>query len=619
MKEIKQESCEPQGFSRRSFLKGGALFAGAALATSGVLTGCSETKDEPLSSTAGAVTASGVTYSVHNCDLLIIGSGFGAYAAANEAVSKGQRVVIVDKGPFRHGGNCGYNWDTVSPWMPSKDCMAQDMNINKSVNQELYYAMMEEEFDSGNPLSLVKMLNMGQTALSREEDGSLKLYSDYPMFKSIEGFFPRLCLDEMMKSSLITVYDKTMITDLVVNDGVCAGAVGMHLPTGEYAVFRAPATILATGPTNWIYGWTGVTAYTNGSADNTGDVDMAAFRRGAGIGNSEYACFDFMTSYPNGLGYGWGACINPDANEYRLFADKDGNTLFSAETGFDVDRAGAGDRNYFNTECAKIIQQGLGTEDGGLQCKAVYEHLRTIMKQNLPVFEKFGVDPLKELVPIHDEIYERGGSPVVDKDGMSADFKGLFCTRGAGGDTGTNGGSMAYQTHRVGAYVARRAMDYLVSLSEAPAVDWADVEKEIERLEQIRTREVDNGVRPHEIRHRIQNACGTCLGVLRETEKLEATVAELEAVAADIDKMVIPNQTKTYNIEWKEAIENYSLLDAALLAVKSTLMREETRGGYYRPDFPEVDDANWNCMLVGRKTDGEIVFEKVELPTVSAE
>jgi succinate dehydrogenase / fumarate reductase flavoprotein subunit len=81
--------------------------------------------------------------------------------------------------------------------------------------------------------------------------------------------------------------------------------------------------------------------------------------------------------------------------------------------------------------------------------------------------------------------------------------------------------------------------------------------------------------------------------------------------------MIVSNQSKTYNTEWKEAIENYNLLDLAELAVQATLMREESRGTYLRPDFPQKDDANWKCMLVGRLKDGKIFFEKKAMPEVT--
>jgi succinate dehydrogenase / fumarate reductase flavoprotein subunit len=596
--------------SRRGFLTGGvaaAAVAGAAGAASSTARAASAA-DDPAAN-------AGATYEVVNADLLIIGAGFGGFQAAFKAIANGKRVAIIDKGPFRHGGNAGYNWDTVAGWLPDLDYdITTDLYWKKLVNQPLYKAAVEEDVEA--PQRWLEWLNRGQTLLRRDEDGTIDWYSNYPFLQSSEGVFPRLTLDELAKSPLVTAYDRTMVTDVLVNDGRCLGAIALHLPTGDYRVFRAPATILATGPTNWFYGWTGVTAYTNGSAENTGDVDMALFRHGVGIGESEFAVYDFLTTYPKGLGYGWNTSLNPDASEWSLFADKDGNPLVTEENGWDADRAKAGDRTYFNTMCGKSIAEGLGTEDGGLLCNAVYDHLRTIMKQNVLLLNDFGVDPLNEKLPIHDEIYERGGSAVIDDNLMCEGIEGLFVVRGAGAQSGANGGAMAICNARYGNYAMNRALEYLDAAEPMNEVDWEPVASEIARLEEIRLRSSDSGVRPHVVRHAIQNACGTCMGVYRQIDKLEACAAELKRIQEeDLPRQVVSSKSLTYNTEWKEAVENYNLLAAARLAVEATIMREETRGCYLRDDFPEQDDENWKVMIVGTQdTDGNIVFETREVP-----
>ncbi len=66
-----------------------------------------------------------------------------------------------------------------------------------------------------------------------------------------------------------------MITDLIIEDGRCLGAVGLHLPTGEYRVYRAKVTLSATGGCTQFYGWNSTSATTNNVLDNTADVEMA--------------------------------------------------------------------------------------------------------------------------------------------------------------------------------------------------------------------------------------------------------------------------------------------------------------------------------------------------------
>ena len=598
--------------SRRDFLKGTAISL-ASLASASTLSGCSGSGGgASYGGAIGAIAGEGgaPTNEIIDTDLLIIGAGFGATSAAFQALAMGKRVTMIDKGPFRHGGGHGYNWDVIATWCPEKEALGKESYLSRVVNQELFYkaGMSDPNQDLG-----VTYLNRGQVFPDRNEDGSIKWYVDYPFIRGVQGLFPRLTSDAVAKSSMVTVIDRTMITDLFINNGRCLGAMGIHLPTGDFRVFRSKATIVATGPACWIYGWNTVCANSINTPDNTGDVEMAAFRHGAGIGDSEYAAYDFATTYPQGLGYGWSTMLNPDANEFGAFADKEGNQMFTEESGVDLTRI-TYDRTYFNTELAKMMAAGAMTEDGGLLANLSGVHLRPAMKRNLAIFDKFGIDPSTELLPIHDEIYDRGGAPVIDDTMMSEDILGLFCVRGAGVG-GTGGGSNVNCNNRFGSYALRSALDFIDQAPSISEIDWDPALAEFNRLHELRTRESRKGIRPHVVRHNIQKACGTCLGILREQDKLEAAAKELERIRKEeIPNMVVMNHTTTYNVEWKEAIENLNLLDAAELAVKATLERKESRGTYLRPEYPDQDDNNWKVMLVGKLDDGKIAFSKKKMP-----
>ena len=600
--------------SRRDFLKSSATGA-ASIAAIGVLAGCSPSTDTvQIGTTAGSTSNAASTlpanYEVVNTDLLIIGAGYGAVSAAFEALAKGKRVTIIDKAPFRHGGGFGFNWDAITTWTPSEEFLGQEHYLPYVVNQDLFYKAGTTD---PNPNSGLTWLNRDQDLPDRADDGSLNMYLDFPFMKGVQGIFPRFTHDALVKSPLVTVIDRTMITDLFINDGKCLGAMGLYLPTGDFRVFRSNATILATGATCWFYGWNTVQANSINSPDNTGDVDMAAYRHGAGIGDSEYAAYDFATTYPEGLAYGWNTMLNPDANEFGAFADKDGKQMFTEESGVDLVRI-TYDRNYFNKELAKLMEAGAMTKNGGLLANLEGVHLRPAMARNLAVFEQFGIDPNTEMLPIHDEIYERGGSPVIDENMMSEDIAGLFCVRGAGVQ-GSGGGTCLQLNSKFGSYALRSALNYIDVAAAIEKIDWSPVETEYNRLHELRMRQTTKGLRPHVVRHNIQKACGTCMGVLRETDKLEAAAKELTRIRKeDLPNMIITSSSPTYNIEWKEAIENINLLDAAELAINATLMREESRGTYLRPDFPEQDDTNWKVMLVARLENGTVTFTKKTMP-----
>ena len=152
-----KEKKEPHTISRRDFLRGMAASAVGVAATSVIGTSAfaeGTGKEKDVQQPAGAPG-----YEVYNTDLLIIGAGFGAMSAAFEAISKGQSVVMIDKGPFRHGGNSGYNWDVIATWCPDPDSYSKESYLTRVVNQEMYY-----KADSSEPNQ-----NMGLTLINRGE------------------------------------------------------------------------------------------------------------------------------------------------------------------------------------------------------------------------------------------------------------------------------------------------------------------------------------------------------------------------------------------------------------------------------------------------------------------
>ena len=65
------------------------------------------------------------------------------------------------------------------------------------------------------------------------------------------------------------------------------------------------------------------------------------------------------------------------------------------------------------------------------------------------------------------------------------------------------------------------------------------------------------------------------------------------------------------NARDEAAIEAYNMLDIAEASSKAALMREESRGHSYRPEFPQEDPANWTCNIVARNVNGEMKLETV--------
>ena len=54
------------------------------------------------------------------------------------------------------------------------------------------------------------------------------------------------------------------------------------------------------------------------------------------------------------------------------------------------------------------------------------------------------------------------------------------------------------------------------------------------------------------------------------------------------------------------------LVDETEATLRAALMREESRGTFYRTDFPETDES-WEANIACRLVDGAMQMEKVDI------
>lgn len=273
------------------------------------------------------------------------------------------------------------------------------------------------------------------------------------------------------------------------------------------------------------------------------------------------------------------------------------------------------DRKTFNQNIARMmLNDGIADEDGCITVNITGKHGRDYGYSTCTLLqEKFGIDPYQPL-RARQESYEHTACPIIDEKGM-IELKGVFNNRGAGATEPASSqvGSGTTMSHV--SYVAQCALDYIDAYDDTQPVDLSGAEKEFARLEEIRTRSVADPLRPYEVRQSVQKLCGKVWGIIRNEADQEAAVAELSRIRReDLPRMCLADDSKTFNTEWKDAIEAYNLLCIAEVSVKASLERKESRGQYIYVDYPEQDDENWNCALIARQgADGEVTLEKKNL------
>lgn len=605
---------EMRSIDRRSFFKLGGLTAGAAALTGGMLAGCAPQSQTDMAATGGEneTVDAAVPYAVFDTDILVIGAGYGASFAMQEACKAGQNMLVIDKAPYGFGGAFGMNFDIMNTWVPGAFYETEEEVpvATKIRNESLYRKTGVQNEVELNPD--VVCANWGEILSARNEDGTPFYIYDFPTTRGFEHSMTRHWSDHFRAKDYITVHDRTMITDLIIEGGRCLGAVGLHIPTGEYRVYRAKVTLTATGGCTQFYGWNSTSPTTNNVCDNTADVEMALLRHGGKIANAEFGSYDMMGAFPRSFAASEGSMVGADSVHSGDLMDSEGTYL--------KDYPEIAEKEYLATQSGVmqavdvVVRAGKGSERGGVYLDCKEESLATMRwmyQRNAQLLkEKFGYDFTAQPTEVVPEMYEHGGEPITDDNAMCVDAEGLFCVRA---NAGSEGGMMNITNRRMGRYAMKKALEYLATYEEPASVTYEGVAAEIARLEDLRTRTVDDPLRPITVRRNIQHACAEAGRPVRPADVLETAKAELDRIMAeDLPRMACADDSLVQNADWKDAIEVVNLLDIARLTVEASLAREESRDAFIRPDFPEPDDANWKCALAyARAEDGSLSYEKI--------
>jgi L-aspartate oxidase len=199
-----------------------------------------------------------------------------------------------------------------------------------------------------------------------------------------------------------------------------------------------------------------------------------------------------------------------------------------------------------------------------------------------------GFDPAEDLIPVAPAQHYHSGGVLVDRCGHSS-MPGLYAV-GECSCTGVHGANrLASNSLLEGLVFAHRIADDITARIGDGALP---------QLEPV-TRPGREALLPATARVAIQRAASAGPGVIRTAAALATAATELAALPEAAH--LTPRLEVGYGTaEWETT--NLHTVASALTRVAS--IREETRGGHYREDFPEQDDDLWRGRLVSRLADG---------------
>ncbi len=411
----------------------------------------------------------------------------------------------------------------------------------------------------------------------------------------------------------VTFYDEYHVVDLVTEGGElgdggrCAGVVAYRIATGELAVLRAKAVLLATG------GFGRMFRVTSNAWSLTGDGVALAYRHGIPVQDMEFYQF-----HPTGI-VGLGILLSEAARGEGGYLLNDAGERFMKD--YAPTLMELAPRDMVSRAIYQEIRAGRGIKG------ADYVHLdvrhlgRKVIEEKLPDITDFarvyqGVEPLTEPVPIQPTAhYAMGGIPTdtetrVTRDRHNTVVPGLYAA-GEAACVSVHGANRLGTNSLVDLLVfgrrAGRRMAADVRGEGTPGVDASAAEPvraEIEALRDGRGTE-----RASLIRRDLAELMMDNVGVYRDETLLRTAERGVRELRERYRGVVVQDRGRTFNTDLLEARELGYLLDCAETTVASALARRESRGAHSREDFPERDDVNFLAHTLATRRDGAISLD----------
>ena len=608
-----------------------------------------------------------------SADVLIIGGGLAGCHAAINAAKRGARVVVVDKASIYRSGSGGAGIDHWGNALTNPCCkitpeevMQVEAGTVRGAGGYLSgltgYITCKESYDA-----LLDCEKMGLKirdeddefvgAEFRDEETKLLFAYDYENKHTIriQGANLKPILYNELKRLGVEICDHVMATSLLTEGGRqggrIVGATGVHVRTGEFYIFKAEATVLATAhPSHlWVFSTELVGSNAEHSDPNcAGDGHAMAWQAGAEFTLMEGSAITGGAFRYPAYGAGswhntWFPCTIVDANGKEVpWIDRDGKVL---KTVAERCRPAPGQKFMLGGPVAgsyeirlpgilpdlhERIKKGEYALPLYADLPSMPEHERRAIfglmvanegKTRIAVYDvytKAGFDPDKDMlqaVVMTPDAYRfpdwhqaRGmGAPqwrsmafaisgglLVDWD-LKTNLEGLYAAGAIAREGGCPGASST------GRYAGRKAVKYAKTAPE-PVIDRAQVEAEktrvyapVARRDGIGWKELYAG-----IARIMQDYCGEYKG----EETLKRGLWWLNSIReSEAANTCARNPHELWRI-----LECYSRITVGKMVMHASLARKASSQplDFKRLDYPDMDPPEWNKYVTTRLENGEV-------------
>ena len=527
-------------------------------------------------------------------DVLVVGSGAAGLCAAIRSAQDGQ-VILTAKGSlfdsntyYAQGGLAAVVSDSDSLESHIADTLATACGIgDEAIIRHVVTAAPDHihqvrewgvGFDTTNGGQELQLGREGGHSAARvvHADGDAT-------GKALAVVLARRAAD----TDNLKTFENCFVIDLLTDPpeggagATCVGAMTYN-PRYGLQIIRARQTILAAGGSGMLW------RETSNPPGATADAVALAFRAGATLADLEMMQFHPTTLYVAG-------------STRALITE-----AVRGEGGYLVDRDGARFMEAYHEmkELAPrdVVSRAILQEMVKSGSTHVYLDVRHVggegFAERFPQIDKqcrsFGIDPSRDLIPVHPAAHYMIGGANADADGRT-DLEGLLAC-GEASCTGLHGANRLASNsltealvfgHRCGEVAGERLADTSDRLM-ARQFEWANPQSHRTELDLA------------DIRNSLRSVLWRNVGIVRRGERL----AETLEIVTFWQRYVLDKEFYDDPAGW----EVQNMLMAAQLITELALRRTETRGVHHREDYPETDPS-WARHQSVRRTGDEVVVE----------
>jgi succinate dehydrogenase / fumarate reductase, flavoprotein subunit len=555
-------------------------------------------------------------YETHEHDVLVIGAGGAGLRAAIEASAAGLRVGLVCKSllgkahtVMAEGGIAAAlaNVDDRDNWQVH---FADTMRGGQYVNQ-----WRMAELHAKEAPDRVRELEKWGAVFDRTKDGRILQRNfgghRYPRLAHVgdrTGLEMIRTLQDHGVHQGIDVHMEHTILSILKDGDRAVGAFGYDRERGRFKIFRAKATVLATGGIGRAY------KITSNSWEYTGDGHTLAYEAGA-----ELIDMEFIQFHPTGMVWppGVQGILVTEAvrGEGGILRNKKGERFMEK---YDPKRMELSTRDVVARSIYTEVKEGRGTEHGGAYLDISHKPAEYVKKKLPSMYHQFkelaDVDITKVPMEVGPTLHYVMGGIRVDAETAQSTLPGLFAAgEAAAGLHGANrlGGNSLSDLlvfgRRAGLAAAKQAKEV-----PAPKIDPAQIDAAEKYA--LAPFQRHNGENPYAIHRDLQTTMQSLVGIFRTREDVQKALVELGKFNERWTHTSVEG-SRMFNPGWHLALDLRSMLTISEAVARSALVREESRGAHSRIDFPNLS-AEWGTKnnIVRRDASGSMTLRQEPKP-----